>query len=49
MTAYPFHSKTPEIFDSYDEAQIAINNNPLPYSAMTYSISNNIIYKGLFS
>ena len=43
---FSFHSETPEIFDSLDEAQIAIDSNPLPYSAMTYKISNHIIYKG---
>jgi len=40
---YNFHSKTPEIFDSLNEAQIAINNNPLPLPKMTYSINKDIV------
>ena len=43
---FAFECKTPEIFDTLDEAHIAIDNNPLPFPDMKYTISYNIIFKG---
>ena len=40
---YNFHSEIPEIFNSLNEAQAAIDNNPLPYLKMEYSIIGGII------
>ena len=43
---FAFECKTPEIFDTLDEAQAAIDNNPLPFHAMKYIINEGVFYKG---
>ena len=43
---FAFECKTPEIFDTLDEAQTAIDNNPLPFPAMKYKIYEGVHWKG---
>ena len=43
---FAFECKTPEIFDTLDEAQAAIDTNPLPFPAMDYVINEGVFYKG---
>ena len=43
---FAFECKTPEIFDTLDEAQAAVDTNPLPFPAMKYVINEGVFYKG---